>query len=150
MKKISVRILALFLVLLMTLPMVIACGETPEETKGEEGTKAPAETNAPSETEGENKETESETESETEYVELPVDYLEELDFTGTTITFLAWDDYTMQEFSGTGDKGEEIDSALYRRNTTVEDKLGVTLEFLWQAASASDERNAFIDRVAAD
>ena len=48
MKKTSVRVLSALLVLLMVVPMLFACGNTPEET-----TEKPEETQAPTESESE-------------------------------------------------------------------------------------------------
>lgn len=127
------RILAALLCLLMVLPLLVACQNTPDvpddsDSDSAEATKGPSasddpsssETNAPSDT--------SESESETKE-EVPADYLGNYNFNGKTVGILYWSDYTMQEFEPTDDLSDSINKAIYSRNTAVEQRLGIKLQY---------------------
>ena len=68
---------------------------------------------------------------------------EKLDF-GTDINLFIWSDHTMTEFYVEENNGVGIDSAIFRRNAWVEDRLGISLVFTkelqdnFQAAARAD------------
>lgn len=65
--------------------------------------------------------------------ELPSD----LDYQNQTITFLVWDGQSYEEFSSEA-SGDPVENALYERNLAVEDRLGVTLNFIKTKGGSSD------------
>ena len=56
---------------------------------------------------------------------LPAD----LNFGGDTVTFLTWSDVEHEEFTVESLSGETVNDAIYNRNKTVENRLGVNLSF---------------------
>ena len=50
------------------------------------------------------------------------------------ITFYIWSDHRMREFFAE-DSGDNIDQAIYNRNLRVEDRLGITIEFVQEKGS---------------
>lgn len=67
---------------------------------------------------------------------------------GVTVTTLMWNDYTMREFYAE-ETGDIIDDAIYLRNTHVEDRLGVTLEYV-ETPGDSTDMSAYIAKAEAD
>lgn len=62
-----------------------------------------------------------------------------LSFGGEEIRLLYWSDVEMQEFEAEEQKdGELINNAIFSRNKTVEDRLGVSLKWLPQVGSSTD------------
>ncbi|MBO5218891.1 MAG: hypothetical protein J6C52_05645, partial [Clostridia bacterium] len=57
------------------------------------------------------------------------DLPDDLDFGGATVNMLTWDDYEVVEFEMEEATGDVLDDALYQRNMTVEERLGVNLTF---------------------
>jgi ABC-type glycerol-3-phosphate transport system substrate-binding protein len=114
MKKLS-RLLVVFLIAALMLPLAIACAETndPETT-----TEAPAESVKPGE---------SQVDETTLYA--PSDIPEDLKFPGTTIKFLYWQDVERPEFFVEETNGESVNDAIYERNLKVQDQFQITLEF---------------------
>ncbi|MBO7361204.1 MAG: hypothetical protein J6V48_08765 [Clostridia bacterium] len=67
----------------------------------------------------------------------------------TTITTLMWSDYTMTEFYVDDINGNIIDSAIYRRNSSLEERLGVTLA--WDSSPGNDKNiSQYTTKVRAD
>ncbi|MBO4322089.1 MAG: hypothetical protein J5919_03735 [Clostridia bacterium] len=67
----------------------------------------------------------------------------------TTITTLMWSDYTMTEFFVDEVNGNIIDSAIFRRNTEIEERLGVTLA--WDSEKGASGKEAqYTAKVRAD
>ena len=101
------KILALFLVLLMLLPtMLISC----ETEGGDESSQSG------------NSDVTSAVIAETEIQ----DNVPELNFGGETITFFCrTEDKTMPEFYVEDYSGDTVDKALYARNKSVQERLGV-------------------------
>ena len=115
MKKFAVLLLAL----LMLLPLCAACATDPGET---------ADSTPAAQTSGSNEPSEVTTsiydENGFERDSLP----ENLNF-NDTIHIFHWSDYTMLEFYVEEDNGNGIDSAIFKRNANVQERLGVTLEY---------------------
>ena len=57
------------------------------------------------------------------------DIPDDLKFTGQTVTILAWNDVEHEEFNPESDTGDPVNDSLVARNRTVEERLGITLEF---------------------
>ena len=125
MKK-FLRIIAFMMALLTLSGMVAACAETgTNETTTEAGgasTEAPVvETTA----------------EETLYA--PDDLKESYNF-NETITIFMWSNYTMMEFYAE-ETGDVIDDAIFNRNVSVEDRLGIEFEYVEEKGSSSDYEN---------
>lgn len=73
-----------------------------------------------------------------------------MDFKGETINILAWNDYTMTEFTDVIGNGDFVGQAITNRNAKVEERLGVKIEFTDIAGSTSAAQKAYIQKVAAD
>ena len=58
-------------------------------------------------------------------------------FDGETVTFLVWSDATKVEFFYNDMDGDMIGDAIYERNLTVEERLGVKLEFVTETGHAT-------------
>lgn len=67
---------------------------------------------------------------------------EEIDFKQETVKILAWSDAGFAEFGvESGDvKGTTLSDALYKRNISVEERLGIELEFVYQSGSISNAK----------
>ena len=123
MKK-SIRLIAMLLALITLLGVAVSCANTvggDETTAGNSGATTTA---AVDET----------TEEETLYV--PDDLDESYNF-GQTITFFIWDDWRMMEFYS-DETGDLIDDAIYHRNIKVQDRLGVTFEWVEAPGDSGD------------
>ncbi len=127
------KIAALILGLLLLVPAVTACGNVnnPADTETEAPSVATTEAVA---------ETVDNTHDVNGY--LKDDLPEGLNF-GVTITTLMWDDYTMLEFYVEETSGNNIESAIFKRNNTVESRLGVTLKYS-ETNGAGGKENAYI------
>ena len=79
--------------------------------------------------------------------DLPAD----LNFGNEKVTILAWSDYTMQEFESPSDTltADIVDDSLFNRNTTVEERLGIELNYVYEKGNA-DHMTEFIQKVEAD
>ena len=126
------RLIALILILSFTLT-VIACGGSGKQestTNAVENTTAVGEvTTAPT------------TETESLYDAngyLKSDLPEDLNFGGATITMLYWDDVENPEFESDGLNGDIVNDAIYTRNVTVEEKLGVKFSFVHTKGNVSN------------
>ena len=125
MKK-FLRITALIMALLTLSGTIVACADT---GSGETTTEAVvAETQAP---------VVETTAEETLYA---LDDLAESYNFNETITVYMWKDYTMMEFYAE-ETGDVIDDAIFNRNIAVEDRLGITFEYVEEKGSSSDYEN---------
>ena len=132
--KIYARLIALMLALLSLTGTLVACANT--ETPGET-TVAPT-TQDPSNGS-------QETEEETLYVD--DDLLDKYNF-DTTITIFMWDDWRMTEFYAE-ETGDIIDDAIYHRNIAVEERCGITFEFV-EAPGDSQEYTSWVAKAEND
>ncbi len=129
------RIIALVMAILTLSGMFVAC----VDNGGEEVTTDPgngASTLAPS--------ADVSTE-ETLYVE--DDLAEKYNFNETIVIFM-WEDYTMMEFYA-DETGDIIDDAIFKRNDSVEDRLGITFEYI-EEKGASSNYEAWIQKAEND
>lgn len=121
--KSASRLIALLLASLMLLGLFAACAETtgeqPSETTESATTEAPA--------------TQIEETTESPYDEegyLKSNLPDELDFGGETITVLWWNDVEKPEFFVEDATGDLITDAIFQRNSNVEEKMGVKLDWV--------------------
>lgn len=121
--KTYLRIIALLMALLTVAGMVVACAETSGETTTEADVAA---TVAP--------DVDSTVAEETDYA---LDKLKESYNFNETITFFIWSDYTMREYYA-DESGDVIDDAIFNRNISVEDRLGVEFEYIEEKGASSN------------
>ena len=121
--KTYLRIIALLMALLTVAGMVVACAETSGETTTEADVAA---TVAP--------DVDSTVAEETDYA---LDKLKETYNFNETITFFIWSNYTMREYYA-DESGDVIDDAIFNRNISVEDRLGVEFEYVEEKGASSD------------
>ena len=62
-----------------------------------------------------------------------------LNFGGETVSFLYWNDGQYEECYSDGETGEVVNDAIYRRNTAVEDSLGIRFEFIGEKGNEYNE-----------
>ena len=73
---------------------------------------------------------------------------DELDFGGATITVLWWTDVERPEFFVEDTNGELVNDAIFERNAKVEDKMGVTLDWIGiKGQYNNDVGKAYADHV---
>lgn len=159
------RLICALMVVSMLLALLASCAKKPDDPKdsGSENGSATAEpgTKAP----GTDEETEAPTETVTdkngEIVD-PADDVDEsgylrdklpkdLNYGGKTVSFLVWDgeSRTYEEFEETELSDDLIKSSLYKRNQTVESRLGVKLKFQ-KTKGGSKDVQAFNDMIKLD
>ncbi len=119
------RIIAMLLAALLLSSAFASCAETPNPEDTTEDPSA-ANTTAPiidEETADPNKDANG-----FQKDDLP----DELDYNGQTITLLVWDDVEHEEFNVAYEElsGDLVEQSLFDRNSKVEDRLGLTLEFI--------------------
>lgn len=142
MKK-FIRIIALTLALLTLSGMIVACaetngGETTTDAANNSGNAAV--TTAPA---GEN--SANQTEADTDYV---IDNIpEKLDY-NTTITIYMWSNYSMMEFYAE-ESGDIIDDAIFNRNITVAERLGIEFDYV-EEKGASSQMDSWIQKAEND
>ena len=118
-----IRIIALVMAIMTLAGAFVACAETNTPEVTTEGNSGAASTTAPGD---------DVTQAETEYEE--DDLADSYNF-DTTVTIYMWSDYTMMEFYAE-ESGDIIDDAIFNRNNDVENRLGITLEFVEEPGSA--------------
>ena len=122
--KHATRVIAMILILAFTLT-ALACGNGKPEATTDNATT----TTASGDTTGA---TTTVTETESPYDAngyLKSDLPEDLHFGDATVTILYWNDVENPEFESDGINGDIVNDAIYTRNMTVEEKLGVKLAF---------------------
>ena len=121
MKKASLRVICALLLCAMLPVGALACGQADDSDAKQ--TSAPTTTS----TNGDSADTTDNGLDAKGFVRdnLPAD----LNFNQETITFLTWSDVEHEEFSVESLTGETVNDAIYNRNQTVEDRLGVKLNF---------------------
>ncbi len=114
--------ISIVLIVAMLAGMLVSCsgGETEVEQNGE---------NAPIT----DTQTETETKSETLYT--PDDLPADLRYDGVTATVFGWSDPAAIEFYADELNGELVNDAIYARNLTVEDRLGLKLNYVLEPGS---------------
>ena len=132
--KIYARIIALICAILMLVPCLAACANT---QGSEETTANNAQTQSPVETEPEK---DPRYDNEGFWKD---DLADEIDYKGETVTILYWDDVERAEFEITEDEadGDMVKDAIYRRNLAIEERMGVTFEWIGQPGDAGDRAN---------
>lgn len=128
------RISALTLVVLLVLSVLCGCSNPNEGTDQTTADENPAESSTaedPAESGGE---------VTTEF-NYPV---QTFDFTEEAVNILSWSDTEHQEFTADGQIGEPVNDAIYLRNFSVEERLGVTLNFISTPGNTSNIQN-YID-----
>ena len=123
------RTISLALVLMMLLGAFAGCGSDPAETT------ASAEVTDT---------TAAETETETLYE--PDDLPADLRYDGETINTFGWSGPAAIEFFAEEMNGELVNDAIYQRNLSVEERLGVQLEYVLQPGAYND-RNTWANTV---
>ncbi len=112
------RFLTALLTLAMLLPFAVACADPagPDQTtEGIGQTEAPG--SDPAQT----------TAEETDFAKSNIP--EDLQFPGTTVKFLHWDDSGHNEFFVVDEDANFVDSAIFARNERVQEQFDITLEF---------------------
>lgn len=139
------KILALLLALVMILPLVVACQNTPDEPDNTDDSTA-SEANTDESGTPDDSEEETKEEVAKDYL---ADYKEKTN--GKTVTILQWQEYTMQEFDvdPNKDMSDNINNAIFKRNEAVKDRLGVTLKFIETTGNSKNMAN-YIDKVKSD
>ena len=132
--KIYARIIALICAILMLVPCLAACANT---QGSEETTANNAQTQAPVDTEPEK---DPRYDDEGFWKD---DLADEIDYKGETVTILYWDDVERAEFEVTQDEadGDMVQDAIYRRNLSTEERMGVTFEWIGQPGDAGERAN---------
>ncbi len=128
------KILALILVSLMLVATFVACGDQPEVTQGNNETNAPDETGNEGEVDINNRDSVKDT--------VPTD----LRFDGETVTFFVRNNKELWSYEMDVDTilNDTLYDAIYYRNKTVEERLGVTITTIQQAGTYT-ERAAWND-----
>ena len=132
--KLYARIIALICAILMMVPALVACANT----NGGDTTTESAQTQAsPEDT------TPAKDPNYDDQGYWKDDLADEIDYKGETVTILYWDDVERPEFEVTEDDadGDMIKEAIYRRNITTEERMGVTLEWIGTPGDSGDRAN---------
>lgn len=119
-KNTYLRLGCMLLALLMLLCVFIACAKPGDESQ-DTTTKASDNTpDNPSDT------TAADTSDVYESDDIPAD----LNYNGKTITLLYWGDREHEEFEVAKQMGENVNDAIFNRNLTIEDRLGIDMAFI--------------------
>lgn len=123
-RSLSVSLLLILLSAALLFPVLTSCSNNSvTEGTGEITTPSAAATDDPSVSGTEEATTESK-------------WFEKLNFNNTDFNFYAWKQ-SIIEYEGEEGTGDMIQSAVFRRNANVEEKLGVTLKFTYEAGNSS-------------
>src|SRR5574344_1635564 len=120
-QKMSLRLLCLAITALMVICVFTACakGGEGDETETTDGAAGDVTTGD---------ETKDPTIDKDGYI---LDTIpDSLDYGGKSVTILTWADVEHEEFVATEQTGEAVNDAIYLRNLTVEDRLGIDLQFI--------------------
>ena len=134
------RIISIFLVLLLLIPAVVSCAESgnTDTTEGAGGTDGNA-TTVPAET------------TEDPYDEngyLKDRIPESINYNGETVSVLYWSNAKNVEYTAEDD-GDSINSSIYYRNLKVEERLGITFEWIGEKGDYG-QRSDFNNIIASD
>ena len=132
--KLYARIIALICAVLMMVPALVACANT----NGGDTTTEAAQTEAsPADT------TPAKDPNYDDQGYWKDDLADEIDYKGETVTILYWDDVERPEFEVTEDEadGDMIKEAIYRRNITTEERMGITFEWIGTPGDSGDRAN---------
>lgn len=116
MRKNTLTVFSLLLALLMLLPLAVSCGTSGDGKQTEAVTTAGADVDSGEQTEP--------------------DPFEGVNFNNAPFTYLVWKQ-GVKEYDGTDEDGDLISSAIYKRNSIVQDKLGVEFNFIELAGNSS-------------
>lgn len=117
------RAVCLLLVCLMAIAAA-ACATAPDDVTGETTPATQDTTTAPQQGDAETTPVETTTAYEEDNIDAG------LNFGGEVINFLYWQDSNYEEFYSEGMTGDLINDAIYQRNTSVEERLGVDFNFI--------------------
>lgn len=125
------RLIAAALALLMTFPILASCSDTGStETKANTSDTSVADT----------VQNETETETETTRADIPDNLPEGLNFNGDTVNVYHFGSPQTLSYDTAGELGGDVVlDAVYNRNITVEDRLGVKINYI----AGSDDWNGF-------
>ena len=62
-----------------------------------------------------------------------------VNFNGQTVSILHWNDADYEEYFAEKETGDIVNDAIYRRNSAVEDRLGIQLNFIGTAGDTNNE-----------
>ena len=142
------KIISCILVIVMLLMLVVSCSEPVDQNDGQGDVTTPVagatettpvvdggETEVPSDDNGNG------------YIkdDIPAD----IELEDKTVTFLYWEDASNIEFFAEDQNGEGVNDALYFRNITVEDRLGVELIFV-PSVGKYEVQDEFLSKVTND
>ncbi len=140
MKKYLLKALALTLALILALPAAVACADNKsgDESSTPAGSNGPAATSTPIE----------ETENlydENGYLK---DRIPELNYGGETVDVLYWSNAKNVEYTAEDD-GDSINASIYYRNLAVEERLGITFNWIGEKGDYG-QRADFNNIIASD
>ena len=130
-RSLHLRLVCMVIAALMLLCTFVACADSGDEkpNDGAETTPAAGSSDNPSGDNGD--QTAETTPSDVDENGLKKDEIsEELKFPGATITMLTWADVEHEEFQVEEQTGDNIADGIFFRNLTVEERLGITLNFV--------------------
>ncbi len=130
------RLMCLLLACLMLLPLV-ACGKT-EQGATDTTTTAVSGNDATSAADTTTAATEA-TENTDAMGYLKDDLDPSLNFGGKTVNLLHWNDAEHEEFDAETATGDMVNDAIFNRNSTVEERLGIDINFIGTAGDTNNE-----------
>jgi len=140
------KIVSLFLAFLMLIPLAVGCSETGDEnTSAADATTAGAAVNSAPEGATTVPETENPYDKEG-YLKDRIP--EELNYGGEVVNVLYWSNAKNVEYTAEDD-GDSINASIYYRNLEVEDRLGITFNWIGEKGDYS-QRKDFNNIIASD
>ncbi|MBQ9079868.1 MAG: carbohydrate ABC transporter substrate-binding protein [Clostridia bacterium] len=130
-KNTSLRLVCLFIAVLMTFCVFAACAKNNDDTPGSDTTTAAQGGNAdnPSDTSGNSGDGTVVDSNLDENGFIKDNVPDDLNY-NQTITLLYWSDREHEEFEVAEQTGDNVGDAIFLRNLTIEDRLGITMEFI--------------------
>lgn len=135
--RILSRMMCMTLALLLLLP-IVACGKS-EAPTGSTTTAASVDAAATTFPASEATSAPAETANTDINGYLKDDIDPSVNFGGKTISLLHWNDAEHEEFCAESTNGELINDAIYTRNSAVEERLGVNIDFIGTAGDTNNE-----------
>ncbi len=129
-----VRLGCMLLALLMLVCVCVACANDKDNSNDTTPNTQGGNTN-PSDTDNPNGGDDTGTNLEGD--DIPKD----LNYNGKTITLLYWADREHEEFEVADQMGENVNDAIFNRNLTIEDRLGIDMQFRSTDGNASNVQN---------